>query len=80
MQELDFDIDACLERWTEWNAYESDEEPASCCTTYELNDFIYNIIVMNDNVDIDLGSTLLDYESFHGQTLASPLNDPAPDG
>ena len=73
MQELDFNIEACLERWIEWYHFESDGDPVSCCTTYELNDPIHIKIIKHGYVDIDLTSPLSDYSCFNGRTDTSPL-------
>lgn len=80
MRELDFNIEACLERWADWYHFEGDADPASSCKTYELDDPLYIKIMKRGYVDIDLTSPLSDYSCFNGRTETSPLLYTAIDG
>jgi len=61
MQELDFDVEACFERWTEWYHFESDGDSAACCKMYELNDPIHIKIIKHGYVDIDVTLPVSDF-------------------
>jgi hypothetical protein len=79
MRELDFDIEASLERWTEWYQYEGDEDSESGCETHELSDTLYIKIMKHGYVNIDLSSPMSDYSCFTGRTDSSPLHFSDPD-
>jgi len=79
MQELNFEIEASIERWLEWYHVVCDEDSDSCCRLYELNDPLLLNIIKYGCVDIELALPLSDYFCVNGQSSEAPPCETAPE-
>lgn len=74
MQELNFDIEACLERWPEWYHVVCDGDSDSCCQTYELNDPLLIKIIKCGYIEVELALPLSDYSGFNDRTDTAKIH------